>query len=512
MKLGFLFGAGAEVGYGLPTGGKFALDIFRQDTTGSKEAFKEMRRQIAKDTTYAASWLPEDYSNKNISSYGKTVFESIIKDTIEHNRDKIIQTVNKFDDFAKAEIECLKKSINQDVKKTIEQKLGESIENINMKHVISFIQGYEEGNLLFANNYFSALLKIYKRKDVLSPEEKREMSKIISAIIQLLIGALTEKFTGKINDGLFYKKDDNIDILDDLGDVIKLNYQATGLTGMEYLLEKRKSNTDTAGGLILRFAQGIIEAIYAAVLDYKSLVDSNWYYLYCPKNEWAKFCKISIFLMTVRAYILEQAESVDVTNKTGYYNDLKSEIDQQTIEISKIATTNYHKFISDILGDGITYLNGSTEKWYDPYLNKVDSEENLNKIERHFLVPLMFTKSGTKPMTSISISMEYVNTYNKWKESDAIVVIGFGFNSDDEHINGILRTLIDDDNKKMIVISLHKNQEDGAVVTEISKKLKIKKSHNIKMIQVDTDRKKEEKLWTKEIMELLSDDSLIKDG
>mgnify|MGYP006945808524 CR=1 FL=1 len=31
QKLGFLFGAGAEICYGLPTGGKFALDIFRQD-------------------------------------------------------------------------------------------------------------------------------------------------------------------------------------------------------------------------------------------------------------------------------------------------------------------------------------------------------------------------------------------------------------------------------------------------------------------------------------------------
>lgn len=37
MKYGFLFGAGAEVGYGLPSGGKFALDIFRHDITESKK-------------------------------------------------------------------------------------------------------------------------------------------------------------------------------------------------------------------------------------------------------------------------------------------------------------------------------------------------------------------------------------------------------------------------------------------------------------------------------------------
>ena len=32
-RLGFLFGAGAEICYDLPTGGKFALDIFRQDVS-----------------------------------------------------------------------------------------------------------------------------------------------------------------------------------------------------------------------------------------------------------------------------------------------------------------------------------------------------------------------------------------------------------------------------------------------------------------------------------------------
>lgn len=37
QKVGFLFGAGAEICYGLPTGGKFALDIFRQDVSVSKK-------------------------------------------------------------------------------------------------------------------------------------------------------------------------------------------------------------------------------------------------------------------------------------------------------------------------------------------------------------------------------------------------------------------------------------------------------------------------------------------
>ena len=52
-KYGFLFGAGAELAYNLPSGGKFALDIFRYDTASSKDEFKKMRDGIDSTTTYA---------------------------------------------------------------------------------------------------------------------------------------------------------------------------------------------------------------------------------------------------------------------------------------------------------------------------------------------------------------------------------------------------------------------------------------------------------------------------
>ena len=66
MKYGFLFGAGAEVSYGLPSGGKFALDIFRFDVSDSKMAFKEMRDSVDPNTNYASQWLPPNFMDKNI--------------------------------------------------------------------------------------------------------------------------------------------------------------------------------------------------------------------------------------------------------------------------------------------------------------------------------------------------------------------------------------------------------------------------------------------------------------
>lgn len=487
MKYGFLFGAGAEVGYGLPSGGKFALDIFRHDVTKSKQSFKRMRDDVDNTTRYATYWLPEGFKDKNISSFGKSVFQNIIKDTVEHNRDSIIKRINRFDEVAKAEANIMKKDEGIDIDSVLERLLQRELDNIHMGQTIAFIDEFKQGNDLFNSSYFSALLMIYKDKKIMTGELRIEFGKILLSIIQLHVGALSESLTRRINDGLFAKKDDDIDIFDDIGEIIQLNYSASGVTGMEYLLDQRRADITTDAGKCLRFAQMIIESIYAVVLDYKSLIDANWHYLYSPSSDWAKFCKICIFLLNVREYISEIAKKANLEEKVGYYHLLKEAIDNNKFEISAVATTNYNQFIKDILCTDIAFLNGSTEIWYDPYLNRIGEKCKLDTSEHHILVPLMFTQSGTKPMTSIEMSMQYVETYKKWKDSDKIVVVGFGFGVDDEHINGILRTLIDVDDKNIIVVTLSKNETDENVAKGIARNLKVSKVSNISIVQVDRD-------------------------
>lgn len=483
MKYGFLFGAGAEVGYGLPSGGKFALDIFRYDSSKSKEEFKQMRDNVKTTTRYATQWLPCGFKDKNISTFGKSVFQNIIKDTVENNRKQIIKRINEFDEVAKSEATRLKKD-GIYIDKILEEILQTELDNIHLSQDISFIKEFSDGNELFDSSYFSALLLVYKNKEIMADVERQELGKILLSIIQLHIGALSESLTRKINDGIFEKKDDDIDIFDDIGEIIQLNYASSGLTGMEYLLEQHKAQTDTDSGSIVRFAQNIIESLYAVVLDYKSLIDSNWHYLYSPESDWAKFCKICIFLLNVRNYIAESAENATLLNKRGYYHLLKDAIDNRFFDVSAIATTNYNEFIKDVLSQDIAFLNGSTEIWYDPYVNRIGSKSDLTNDERHILVPLMFTQSGTKPITSIEMSIRYVDTYTEWKKSDAIVIVGFGFGLDDEHINGIIRTLIDVDDKKIMIVTLDTSTDDEK---EYAHKLKTLKSGNIQIIRVNKE-------------------------
>lgn len=126
---------------------------------------------------------------------------------------------------------------------------------------------------------------------------------------------------------------------------------------------------------------------------------SIWHYLYCPKDEWAKFCKINIFLLSVREYIIKQLGDKSIIGYDGYYHDLVDAIDSNKIDVTTIARTNYNVFIHDVIEKDICYLNGSTEMWYDPYVNRLGKREELLSKEQHFLVPLIFTQSGTKPMT-----------------------------------------------------------------------------------------------------------------
>jgi hypothetical protein len=166
---------------------------------------------------------------------------------------------------------------------------------------------------------------------------------------------------------------------------------------------------------------------------------------------------------------------------------------KKDIDILAIATNNYNILIDKIIKEEVYHLNGATNIYYDPYLNRIGEESDLNQSEQHFLVPLIFTQSGTKPMTSIDMSLKYVEVYKKYKESDYIVIVGFGFNPDDEHINGIIRTLVDIDNKKIIIVDV----DNTITPHKIAEKLKVSKENNIEILSVNSNREHKDALWIK---------------
>lgn len=115
------------------------------------------------------------------------------------------------------------------------------------------------------------------------------------------------------------------------------------------------------------------------------------------------------------------------------------------------------------------------------------------------MVPFLFTQSGIKPLTSVKMSERYVKLFNAFKEADSICVVGFGFNSDDGYINGMFRELIEDYNKKVIILHYigSNNVSTKLLLKQYQSKLRIDNSNGIKIIKVDSSRHdiETEKIW-----------------
>ena len=106
-------------------------------------------------------------------------------------------------------------------------------------------------------------------------------------------------------------------------------------------------------------------------------------------------------------------------------------------------------------------------------------------------------------MTAIQMNKEYMEVYNSFFDSEYICSIGFGFNQDDEHINGIIRYLVKQ-NKKLIVVKNKNNKTEVDEAKAIAEKLKILDYDKIKVILVDKDRMVDGKLWIDELINRFS--------
>jgi hypothetical protein len=491
-KLSIFFGAGAESSYGLPSGGKFALDIFKMDTTEDKRLFRENRDAIGRRSSYAKYWLPENYWTKPISSFGKTHYESLVRGSLENKRTKILEYLNNFDANISNivnDMEIGGVSINGAFESITEISVGEEV----FTHVIRLSELLGNNNNIFGSDYFSAFLKVLEKQGI-EPSFRKTVQKIVRALLELLIGACGEDLIHRLNDGIFEMSPETIDIFDDLGAIFSLDYKGTGMTGLEFIIDIEPININADSSpqeIIIELGRRVLEDVFSQSLDYQSLIDSNWRYLYNPKTDWAKFTKIAIFLYTVKRYIEQIAElhREQCVSGPGYYHDLLQL--SEWYDIKAIGTTNYNTFIQEVTQKDVYFLNGSVNDLYDPYLNKIVNISEDDNSSNHLMVPFLFTQSGIKPLTSVKMSQRYVELYNEFKESDVICICGYGFNSDDGHINGMFRSLIEDEGKNIYI--LHFSKRGGENIETLKKqyqeKLRLESPRGINIIIVDKDRK-----------------------
>lgn len=501
--LSFFFGAGAEIGYGLPSGGKFALEIFRFSNEEDKEYFRQQIQDINRMSQIATQWLPDNYANKRLNVFGKGEFEGLIASSLENRRNNILNYLNNFDENV---LKLLQRwHISDDaVRQKFIEETGEQIGQMRYSQTIRLNEKLATQVPLFESDYFSSFLRLLAQH----PQEQH-LKRIVRALLELLVGAFGQSLVSQLNEELFTQAPDELSVFDDLTGIFSLNYQGVGQTGMEIVIEEIPTiiHEDTEGLAVFKeLGRSILEEIYCQAMDYQALIDSHFRYLYNPKAHWAKFTRIAIFLHTVQRYITQNihVDHTSISHGPGYYHDLLNMTQQY--QVKAIGTTNYNNFVQQVIAGTeikstpVYHLNGSVNEYYDPYKNEILTNPSDDEKNGRVLVPFMFTQSGIKPLTSVDMSRKYVELYDHFVQSDIVCIIGYGFNGDDGHINGMFRNLVEHENKKLIIFHFkNDNRSDSQVLRGYMEKLRLNSTENLTVYQVNQNRKINGNMWFENI-------------
>jgi len=512
MKLGFFFGAGAEVGYGLPSGGKFAIDLFRQDPSQYKTELRDQLRALDSRSPYASDWLPQGYADKRIHAFGRNEFTSLIESSIEYRRDEIIRRLNRFDQECDSAISVLgidKAVLEQAFLELTGSAIGERL----YTHDIRLNELLARDVRLFESEYYSAMLDVVRESD-----HNDDLKRYVTAFLQLLVGAHGQALVQRLNQELFEAAPDDLPIFDDIAGMFRLEFNRVGSTALELLLEENRTFDTGEGATVLSLfcaiAQQMMENLFTTVLDYQKLIDDHFRYLFSPATEWAKFTRMVIFLKVARDYISAQAPTSEAIPEQGYYHDLAAF--REDLTFSAIGTGNYNSLLSkvfqglDLELPEVIHLNGSVHDYYNPYKNTVVTCDTPDEVDRNQIhVPFILTQSGLKPLTSVAMSRRYVKLFDAYAESEAIVVVGFGFHKDDSHINGLFRELIEDQGRRLILIARDVDGSAEEQKRRLRHKLRISHtaSHLLTVIAVDEQtRRKDDRLWLEYVFDVLREE------
>ena len=102
------------------------------------------------------------------------------------------------------------------------------------------------------------------------------------------------------------------------------------------------------------------------------------------------------------------------------------------------------------------------------------------------------------------MSCRYVDLYDKFCQSDAIIIVGYGFNKDDGHINGLFRDLIQEKEKDLFIVRRQRDKSKDDIKQKCTEKLRIDKTDKLNIILVNNDRKEEEVLWCDQVAKILT--------
>jgi hypothetical protein len=503
-NIALFFGAGAELSYGMPTGGRFALEVIRR-APDPVAAFKADRARInAGATSVYKKWLPDDFMKRSVTPFGKTERSRIFEDSLRNGSKHVISSLDVYDEKAKSFLNRVGIA-EAEIERRFSTASGGSTFGAELYSKVAVSDSITRDHAaLFDSRFFSAVLTLAK-----VGTNQEEMTRLARATMQFYLGAHGQGAMSEMSlDPLKNAPDDN-PAFAELGQLFDVNPVDAGIAALEAVMAYREdaSTLTTPEKSFSALALAVIENAVEQFLDYRSMLDELLPALFRPRDNWAKFTKVSLFLRATREYMLEQQKAA-VSKTDGYYHDLVDAVGRRVFEVTRVGTSNYTSLCQSALAtvhsQSVIALNGSLDEYLDPYKMEIIRAESAPATSR-VLVPFLFTQSGVKPLTSVEISRRYVEFYDTVRRSDATVVAGFGFHGDDGHINSLFRQAIDIDAMRLIVLEYTPSGtfDEPRAKAQLGERLRIDNLSGITVLPVDNDRRVNGNIWTDAVADML---------
>ncbi|MBR4207855.1 MAG: hypothetical protein IKQ88_04630 [Lachnospiraceae bacterium] len=152
----------------------------------------------------------------------------------------------------------------------------------------------------------------------------------------------------------------------------------------------------------------------------------------------------------------EVIEKINI-EKTYYYEIRKFKNKSSNVNVW-VTTTNYTHFakkIIDVEDEHMHYLHGEFGKFENLYTKEIKSLKDFEVDE--IIFPYLLVQSGIKPVINYYQIESMYKGFTDMINADKLIVIGYGFNSDDEHILNVIRERLRAE--KDLVVFIHGNEK-----------------------------------------------------
>lgn len=189
-------------------------------------------------------------------------------------------------------------------------------------------------------------------------------------------------------------------------------------------------------------------------------------------------------------YIIKSIESYTSSIQyNSYYSVIRKVFENNNLNIPRFITTNYTPIAEKIFYDAnikrsrIAKVHGSLEQFESPYYMQVIdiNDKNFNKkYDSDMNFPYLFIQSALKPIVENRQIKEFGKMVNFLENSNVLIVIGYKFNLDDNHINSMIQNYLMKRGKKLVYFYYNGSGDElnsDEIKNRIKNKVRIPKHH-----------------------------------